>query len=495
MKSNSEINDLIKNLIKEVLYNSLAQAIIKIIKSPHVLIKILLLICVLVSSSLASYMVIQSIITYLSYEVTTTSRIIHETPTVFPKITICNGNMFQTELALDYLKVISTNTTGKIKLFDGNQTKRLNYESKKMLALAVLSKAISISNSDQFNDTQRKQLGHDLDDILIGCQFIGKTCSSNDFIWKFDSFYGNCYVFNSGFDSNGNKVSLKTTTTAGWFFGLKLDFYVNYNEHLSLINSIFSGLGAIIHIENSSYSSKQSMRGIQLASGFRTFLSVDRMFKHTLPKPYSNCEINENSPKTSYSDLYDLIANSSYEYTQELCFEQCLQKAIIKECKCSFSYVFSLFNVETCITNSQINCSYNFFMHNYIMLIQDTCIGLCPTECNATIYQTTSNYNRLKGDLLADYINQNARLSSDFLNKTIDSETASKSVVSVNIFYESLSYKITTESPKMDLVSLLASIGGNLGLFLGVSLFSLCEMIQVLIEIYFIKMSSKKIKA
>ena len=129
------------------------------------------------------------------------------------------------------------------------------------------------------------------------------------------------------------------------------------------------------------------------------------------------------------------------------------------------------------------------------MLIQDTCIGLCPTECNATIYQTTSNYNRLKGDLLADYINQNARLSSDFLNKTIDSETASKSVVSVNIFYESLSYKITTESPKMDLVSLLASIGGNLGLFLGVSLFSLCEMIQVLIEIYYIKMSSKKIKA
>ena len=38
----------------------------------------------------------------------------------------------------------------------------------------------------------------------------------------------------------------------------------------------------------------------------------------------------------------------------------------------------------------------------------------------------------------------------------------------------------------MNIVSLLASIGGNLSLFLGVSVFSLCEIIEVLIEIYFI---------
>ena len=39
----------------------------------------------------------------------------------------------------------------------------------------------------------------------------------------------------------------------------------------------------------------------------------------------------------------------------------------------------------------------------------------------------------------------------------------------------------------MNFVSLLANIGGNLGLFLGVSVFSLCEIVEIFIEIFFIK--------
>jgi hypothetical protein len=44
----------------------------------------------------------------------------------------------------------------------------------------------------------------------------------------------------------------------------------------------------------------------------------------------------------------------------------------------------------------------------------------------------------------------------------------------------------STESPKMNIVSLLASMGGNLSLFLGVSVFTLAEIVEVVIEIYFI---------
>jgi len=38
---------------------------------------------------------------------------------------------------------------------------------------------------------------------------------------------------------------------------------------------------------------------------------------------------------------------------------------------------------------------------------------------------------------------------------------------------------------------MLASIGGNLGLFLGVSVFSLCEIVEVALEIYFVKRAKK----
>jgi hypothetical protein len=38
----------------------------------------------------------------------------------------------------------------------------------------------------------------------------------------------------------------------------------------------------------------------------------------------------------------------------------------------------------------------------------------------------------------------------------------------------------------MEMVSLLASIGGHLSLFLGVSVLSLCETVEVAIEIFYL---------
>ncbi len=73
-------------------------------------------------------------------------------------------------------------------------------------------------------------------------------------------------------------------------------------------------------------------------------------------------------------------------------------------------------------------------------------------------------------------IRNNPNLASDYFRNTN---------INVNIFYDSLSYTESIESPRIDLVSLLASIGGNLSLFLGVSFFSLFEIVQVTFEIVF----------
>ena len=44
----------------------------------------------------------------------------------------------------------------------------------------------------------------------------------------------------------------------------------------------------------------------------------------------------------------------------------------------------------------------------------------------------------------------------------------------------------------MDFVSLLASIGGNLSLFLGVSFFSLFEVVDVLVEMFNVSQKKKQ---
>ena len=84
------------------------------------------------------------------------------------------------------------------------------------------------------------------------------------------------------------------------------------------------------------------------------------------------------------------------------------------------------------------------------------------------------------------FIRNNQNLSSDFLNTSITNEMVKSSVVRVYV-YDSLSYTQSEEAPQIDIISLIANIGGNLGLFLGVSLFSVWEVVITVLEIYFYK--------
>ena len=247
------------------------------------------------------------------------------------------------------------------------------------------------------------------------------------------------------------------------------------------------GFGALIRIGNSSYSSFYSDGGILVSSGFITRIAIDREFISILPKPYSNCEVDSNSPSfRSDSFLFNLIGRSDFAYTQQLCLVQCMQKHFIDKYECTYPNVISLFtNISTCnldIVNSN-TFSFENFDGNYI---NNICLPLCPLECNQTLYKTSISSYQFNGNVsLISMIKQNPNLASDFIRRTIDSTTTKESIVQVRIFYESLSFAFTTESPQMDLVSLLASLGGNVGLFLGASVFSLCELFEVIIEIIF----------
>ena len=446
--------EAIRKLLKEVLYNSLAQTIIRIIQTPYLFLKVFLTIFVLTTTGLASYLVIHSIVDYLTYGVSTTSRTIFENPTLFPKVTICNLNSYTTEFAYNLTRQ---------GVYYGND----------------------LSNED------KSKLGHYLEDILIECKFNGFQCTPKNFTWSFDEVYGNCYTFNSGFDSNGNRVDLKQSKISGPRSGLQLKVYVNFYEGLL---GFFkqNGLGAVIRIGNSSYSTFFDANGVLVSPGFQTNIAVDREFKFMLPKPYSNCEINSNSPTyRPDSDLYSLIGHSVYDYTQQLCFSQCRQSRFIKKKNCSLPFTLSLYNASQCNDYDYGLLSHyglwslldeNPYEDNFL---NDFCLPLCPLECNQTLYKTSISFSQLLGTEFISHIKKNPNLAPDFIHRQIDLTTVEKSVVSVNVFYESLSYTLSTESPQMDMVSLIASIGGNLSLFLGVSVFSLCEMLEVAIEMFY----------
>jgi hypothetical protein len=96
----------VKLLAKEILYNSIYQASMKIFETPIIVLKIFLLVCALKWTTFSAYFVIESFISYFSYEVTTTTRTLSETPAPFPKVTICNYYQFTTAESIEILRMI-----------------------------------------------------------------------------------------------------------------------------------------------------------------------------------------------------------------------------------------------------------------------------------------------------------------------------------------------------------------------------------------------------
>ena len=61
-----------------------------------------------------------------------------------------------------------------------------------------------------------------------------------------------------------------------------------------------------------------------------------------------------------------------------------------------------------------------------------------------------------------------------------------KDIVSLHVYYEDTTYTSVNEIPKMGLVDLLSSMGGLLGLFLGMSFLSIFELLEILFEVVII---------
>jgi len=182
---------VIIKLLHESFTNSLTQAIIKLLSTPYTLLKIYLFLNVFGAIAIASYMVLQSVMSYLTYEVITTSRTVYEKPTTFPKILICNQNMFQTEYAYDFINEVST--TQMNVSFD--QIMEMSNFSQKWDLINRLNFVVNSLANDRltYSDEKRRKLAHDLKDVLVYCSFGPDPCGPDDFSWSFDPVHGNCY--------------------------------------------------------------------------------------------------------------------------------------------------------------------------------------------------------------------------------------------------------------------------------------------------------------
>jgi hypothetical protein len=151
--------DLIKRTINDVLTDSLSKAIIKIFYSPSIIIRVFWCLGLLFACGLCSYFLIESILVFFTYELSTTVRTYAEVTSLFPKVTICNKNAFTTKYAFE-------------------------------VAAGLKYDEFQFRVNNEFNESQREKTSHSLDDILFECSFNSEKCTAKDFRKEYDKALG-----------------------------------------------------------------------------------------------------------------------------------------------------------------------------------------------------------------------------------------------------------------------------------------------------------------
>jgi len=273
-----------------------------------------------------------------------------------------------------------------------------------------------------------------------------------------------CFDFNTGLNQSLYPVDILKSTVPGRSNGLSLQLYHR-----------IQGVQIEIHVYNQS-TDYDPNKAIYVSEGMEVNIVLNRVFSSKLGSPHSDCKkeyVFEPKP-------LDIINQTSFPYFQSECFFLCQMQEEMEICnktvefdlnfqyyftnKSHFWYLFYNEEYNDCLKKNpsllnSIDAKFGSLGANTI------CDKQCPIECNSVSYSLSALSNAL-----------NTPYSL------------------VNIYYEDFFYALIKEDPKTSFDTLVGTIGGLLGLFLGASLISFYEIIYLLISVIYISLRSFKNK-
>lgn len=430
--------------------------------------------------------------TYYSYGVTSTISKFENLPATFPAVTICNINPFNEAYAGDYI----LNKSSTAKCFDYSNSSNfvacMNITDP-YLAFGTFNDQIKriVANDKTLTAYDHFWYGYDLQtDMTISCQYNGIPCNvSNNFIQYWDNQYGNCYTFNTD-------GALKTSST-GDGHGLEMEL-VCINSTGGTRYALYQGIHLVVHNQSDSPFALNS--GITIKAGAKSYVGVNRQFTNKLNGSFSNCltdliPVTGNSYSSTLFSYFNQL-NVTY-YDQKFCYNLCYQDKLIKKCGCADIIVPTLNNADYCDTYKTISCLKDFASTFTISDIKVLCENACPQECNTIEYSLTVTTSGFPAMNYLKILQSSAAYSSMFPQNVSDSdllEFARQGFLKLIINYENPYFTSIDESPAMDSQALFGFLGGQLGLFIGISVLSMAEFFELIIKVLYVVHKHRKIK-
>ena len=130
----------------------------------------------------------------------------------------------------------------------------------------------------------------------------------------------------------------------------------------------------------------------------------------------------------------------------------------------------------------QTKCTFSNYDDFISSNVNDLCSSMCPLECESSKLDISTSSSTFPTRSFYELYKENKYFKELFQSESITYDDLRESILEVNIYYETFKYTKTGESPVSTIIDLVSNIGGTLGLFIGISLLSLVEILEIIAE-------------
>lgn len=222
-------------------------------------------------------------------------------------------------------------------------------------------------------------------------------------------------------------------------------------------------------------------RPFSIGPGLFSQFELSKVHSRVLPYPYSDCiDTKSNALNPKSASLVDGLDSIGINYSQKYCAELLVQLETIKALDC---HDLRLINIDNKTTKPCLD--HNFLIgRSTLLYAAEDIFDYCPLACDTNTYIidiTKQDFPTLS------YYQESIRKRPDYFTRVFNTSDArnvtyeifQESLTYVNVFFHEMTVSEMTEKPKLDRVGLVSNLGGIIGVFLGVSVLTLVEFIEL----------------
>ncbi|XP_056017341.1 acid-sensing ion channel 1-like [Ostrea edulis] len=313
----------------------------------------------------------------------------------------------------------------------------------------------------------RVQTGHQIQDMLLSCSFNGYKCFADNFTLVNTPEYGNCFSIQSeGF----------VTKNAGPKSGLTMMLYTENDEYLP---GISQGYGMRLQIHKQGTFPIPDQEGIFISSSYETHIGLRLKDITRVTPPHRDCD-----------DGVELKRQHRMEYSRTVCRIICEQSAMLQDCGCyaheykEFYYFSnSTFQNQWCKTQNDIKCISRVRRDYKLQKRFCSCLNPCR-EKKYSLFPSSRQWPTTEyANTLLQGLCEHFPLKCLLLTSITDPRLLSLNFLKVTIYFEDLNYEHLEEEPEITTAQFASDVGGAIGLWIGLSILAIFEVVQFFIEL------------